>query len=398
MPFNRFIWIFGGTAASQLILFLTNPIIAYLYGTNIYGQLSWALTFSAILMPLMTGRMEVYLMGARDPASIYPSIVVSAILTSFCAASVVAIDVVFRINRIPAPTYITVALAATLATNATTSSLFCINNKIKHQAIQKLIRTISIFGIATAGYAYWEESINGLLIAYSLGTAFAILITLYLAKPLISSTWRQHHSNWQHETKPFFLFNTPHAFICALTSGLPLAYIYERFGPATAGQYSFAWQYLVGPTQLIAGSLYQTMYQSSNQITSTSKYITKYAPPLIIATSLIVALFHITIDPSQIHIDFLGEWGSLAAFYIYLLPIPIIMLSSGSLAFLPITQNRQKTNFIFESVFISGYLAFLLLAPQSMTSDEFIKTSAWIFYMLRLPQLFWYFKLLKRQP
>lgn len=378
-----------------MLLFLTSPIIAYLYGTNTYGQLSWSLTLCSILLPLMTGRMEVYLMGIRNPASAYPSIIMSLMLTSMCAIAFWVTDTIIGINRIHAPIYATITLASIYAAHTTTSSIFCINDETKKQAALKVFRTLSIFTVATIGYFCWKDSINGLLLSYATGTAITTFITIYLTKQVIITSKAKPNKIWNNEVRPFLLFNTPHAFICALTSGLPLAYIFERFGANIAGQYSFAWQYLVGPTQLIAGSLYQAMYQSKNSIKSRSTVITKFAPPVIILAVIIVAIAQLFTNSINFSFHALGEWKDVIPFYINLLPISIIMLSSGSLAFLPLTHNKQSTNFIFEIVYLTGYFSFLIFAPPTMTSHTFIKASAWIAFALRIPQLIWYFKLLK---
>lgn len=395
MPGSRFIWIFGGTAASQLLLFLTNPIIAYLYGTSIYGQLAWALTLSSILQPLMTGRMEVYLMGVRNPASAYPSILGSLILTSLCALIVLVVDPIIRINRIQAPTYAIIVLASIYATYATASSIFCINDETKRQAVLKISRVLLIFAIAVIGHLFWRESINGLLLSYAVGSAIITIIIIRLTQHVITSSKYSPNHNWNNEVRPFLIFNTPHAFLCALTSGLPLAYIFERFGANIAGQYSFAWQYLVGPTQLIAGSLYQTMYQSELAVKSRSAHIARYAPPIVFSAIIVVAVAQYFVSPIMLNFPHLGDWKDVLPFYIYLIPISITMLSTGSLAFLPLIHKKQKTNFMFEIIYLSGYFSFLVFAPPTMTSHMFIKVSAWVALALRIPQLVWYFKLLK---
>ena len=354
--------ILGGNVLGQLIAFLAYPILTRIYTDSEFGVFAAFMSVCALLTTLGTGRYEESLVVAKDREetvhllgfSLKLLILFSFIIFTGLAFFGKSILSVFKMESIePFWYYIPITVLFT-------GLIFLLNNlatrekQFKRIASAGLIQNcVNTAGKLIAGFAGFTRT--GLIFSNTLSVVTGNFPYLSLKKYLIEALkW-----NWREERKAalryidFPGFNLGRTFISGFSINLPFLILIGFFGEASLGLFSLAFTLLYRPLNLIANSLYTTLFENGASTIREKKpllpslkkywkYLCFYILPFFVLAFLIARPIFIFL--------YGADWEESALYFQYLLPWMFMVMLVTPVYFIPILFNKQKMMLILEII------------------------------------------------
>lgn len=213
------------------------------------------------------------------------------------------------------------------------------NSKISQTASSESFKILG-------GFAHFGTL--GLIIGRVVGPFIAMLYSLWRVRPNLKSIFSHSKKSrivlWK-ENRDFVFFSTPSVFVKSLINLIVLDMILRKFGAQAAGNFGASMMYIGAFLGVLSSSFGQVYFNSISSIESKSKLLKNYRSWVkrlsLISLSVLLIVFLI---PKAWVIMLLGkEWGMLLPITQIMTVFLSVQFISGSLSFIYIRLNKQKT-------------------------------------------------------
>lgn len=315
-----------GTAGAQAITMAISPVITRLYGPESFGLLGTFVAIIAVLTPIaaLTYPMAIVLpqkdKDARKIARLSIAVGLGTALLAFLLlllASEPLITVLKLDNVAPFLFFIPVVMLFATILQVTEQWLIrC--GKFRATAQAGVIQSLFLNGSKV--FAGLMMPLGGSLILVTvLGSLFHAWILSFVAKEkkvklnIFSEAWRVKDLGIvAAKYKDFGLYQTPQAFMNAISQSIPILMLASLFGPVAAGFYTLAKSVLGIPSSLIGKSVGDVFYPRISNARSKNEDIFPLVSKATIALAAIgIVPFSIVViwGPWLFSIAFGGEWS-----------------------------------------------------------------------------------------
>ena len=352
----------GGNVLGQLIALMALPVLTRIYSESDFGVFASFLSVCGLLTTLGTGRYEESLVVAKDRKETVNLFGFSLKLL-FTFSLIILVGLALFRNPIlsffkyeslmPFWYYIPITVFFT-------GAVFLLNNLATREKQFKRIASagltqniVNTVGKLVAGFAGFTKTGMIFSNAFSLLTSAVPYISLkkYLMEAL---KW-----NWLEERKTamsyidFPGFNLGRTLISGFSTNLPFLILIGFFGESSIGFYSLSFTLLFRPVNLVANSLFTTLFENAASTIREQKpllpSLKKYWKSLIIYILPFFVLAFFIARPVFVFV-FTNQWEESALYFQYLLPWMFMTMMVAPVNFIPILFKKQKMMLILEII------------------------------------------------
>ena len=346
--------ILGGNVLGQLIAFSAYPILTRIYSEAEFGTFAALMSVCYLLTILGTGRYEESLVVAKDSKETVNLLGFSLKLLTFFSLFVFLGLFLFRkpifslckMESIePFWYYIPITVFFT-GLGFLLNNLATRKKKFKRIAASGLAQNcVNTLGKLIAGFSGFTRI--GLIFSNLLSVIAGNIPYLSLKKTILEALkWK-----WKDEREvalryiDFPRYNLGRTFLSGFSINLPFLILIGIFGESRLGFYSLAFFLLHRPINLLANSLFTTLFESGASIIRDKKPLSPslkiYCKYLCfyILPCFVLAFF---IARPLFAIIFGSGWEESAIYFQYLLPWMFMTMMVAPIQFLPILFHKQK--------------------------------------------------------
>jgi O-antigen/teichoic acid export membrane protein len=260
-----------GLSFSQLINFLTLPIITRLFTPDDYGVFTIAMTISTFFIIISTLNYDKAVILPKEESK--SKNLLRIIVINSVALSLISVAVVFLAQLSKLPLLIEKGLTGTVLLliigitffTAIYQAFYYYNNRFDRylkMSMSRIIMSVVFVGLAILfPTIYRDSSVEYLLIA-QLVSVFGVCLFLYMPKQFPISTWKFRKSRagmveTAKEYSSFPKYNVPHAILDIVSANLIIVIITILYNMAYVGLFAVVLRVLKAPISLIGTSLSQ---------------------------------------------------------------------------------------------------------------------------------------------
>lgn len=287
MKYKNLFWgaslLVGGTASSQVILFISMPVIANIYGASVYGKIVIFISLISIISPFVNMSFHLALpIETNDRKAIkifYSTIFIITLLSVFWSLilSLIGSEYFFFNKNI----FIYMLFLFLFSLIALFEQWGIRNKSYKVLASMYITRSLS-FSLIAVIWGNKTPTFDILLYAYLI--SYALTSVLYI----IFLKFSTYHWGNMKEYADFPLYRSPQILLNTLSNAMPM-FLISSFGHDYVGFFALAERVLRAPVALISQSIgkyylpiYSSLHDSSakefrSKIISTTKQLSYIA-------------------------------------------------------------------------------------------------------------------------
>ena len=386
--YKNFILLFTGNSISQVVPFLLAPIIGRIFSPQQLAVQENFLAMVSLISVIVAGRYEIALVLPKIQKRAN-NLFVLALLITICVSLLSLLTMIFP-NEI-SKWYKDEELGKYIFYLAPAVFLVGINNiftqwiiraeKYSLVSVSKISQSISQnAGYALLGYFGW--GINGLIIAWLIGTIIPALLLLF---PALNYFNRKdidfsEIKSVAKEYKDFPMINSLHAFTGIFAEQFLLFFIITRnYGALVLGLFAVMNRYVRAPLNLVGSAVGQIYYRDASEAKNQNNSLVPLFNKSVKIVSLVsipIILIIIFFGPDLFAV-YLGEKWRAAGSYARIMSLPILFnFMCSPVSTTPIIYQKQKTSYLFG---IAGYmLSFGLLFFGANQHFNF-ETTLWMY-------------------
>ncbi|MEI7076436.1 oligosaccharide flippase family protein [Pectobacterium versatile] len=376
----------SGTALSQMILFISMPILSRIYSIDDFGHYSFFLSLLSIIGVVSCLRIEVSIPQLLGDQALKNVKIFSLCLNSAFALLVffISVNVFYFIND----DFVILLLSfAVFLFGCVRVNNFLLIRKgfFNKLSISKIIQNLCCVVFQFFFFFLFDSA--GLIYGYLLGMSVSLLYGysvidrwpfFYYFKRLVKY---KVASLIVRKYKRFLIYDSFSAFLNTLSTEIPNILFLYYLGPSAAGGYLMAQRIIGAPITLVSQSISQVFYPTLKTKISNNQHVSFFFKVLFFQFLLGAVPFFIFVNYSErLFSLFLGnDWGTagvLAGYLVYSLFAQFVFVS---ISYTFIVLNKQKTNMIIQ---------FLLLLYRFFSIVIFSTV-----YKLSMNDLIFYFSL-----
>lgn len=363
-----------GSAFSQIILYLTIPILTRLFSEELFGVYMLFSSTIILLKPIASLQFELaILLPKRDKDAanfvVFTAIVLVLITTIlFLILSIFKSSILIFFNIESLSEFIFLIPLSVLLYGLITILDYWSNRKNEFKNIYfGVITKSATMSVSQVSIGLSSLNCLGLIPGMIIGQFLQFLVLL--KKTINGLIAQKKHINFK---RMFFLakkykdiptFNSLLNFTNTLSNELPILLISKYFGLASAGVYGLAVKVGKAPVGIIQQSISQVFYNKASKtynLKGDLSIVVKktYTNLLGIAFAIFIPIFIVSF-----YLDFIfGEgWTKVGLYVRILIPWLFIMFLSSPLTSLIVILNRQKTILVYDILLlIFRFLAFFV--------------------------------------
>lgn len=353
----------GGSAAGQLVVFATTPLLARIYSPAEFGEYAAFLAICNVFLATACFRYDTALNAAEDDsvAPLFGVACIAALLTALAGLVATATPwgsvMLARVAGEHAASWRFAAAAATCGIYQATSAMAIRHGKF---ALSSALRLLQPVAFATAALVLPFGLIDSCLIGFLVALPFAvhqwvrIPVSQYLRIAPIAKAFRQ-----------FPTLSLPTAILDALSLAMPVWFISSRYSAMDAGNYAQVQRLLAAPLLLAALAVSQVYLKRAGDLVRAQQSALAFQRQLVMflalgATALMVAVA--LLGSFVLHL-FLGEGWRTDTLFLVLVFVPVAVRCCVS----PITgifiiRNRLRLGAFWQVVYfcVTSVLLFSL--------------------------------------
>jgi lipopolysaccharide exporter len=319
-----------GTAFSQIIIFISLPIITRLYSVNEFGILSLFIAIVAIISLISSLRYESAIMLPKSEKNALSLFVLSFIILVFITLSIIVIMYLFKsilINNyynleifywlIPLNIFILGAYQIFV-------SFYSRKKEYKSLALNRIIQSSSIAGLQVSN-GYYNFFELGLIYSKIIGELLSLLV--YIKRFLNQYKIKINKINILRIIsnakiyKNFPKYQTLSVFVNSLSQNFPVILLTFFYSIEIGAFYALTIRIIQAPISLIGGSIRQVYYQEASELFRNNKSILNlYIKTTLNMTKLfIIPFFIILIFGKDIFTIFFGNKWEISGLFAQIL-------------------------------------------------------------------------------
>ena len=406
--FRNFVLLFTGNSISQIVPFLLAPVIGRIFSPQQLAVQENFLAIVSLISIVVAGRYEIALVLPKIQKRANSLFILALLITIFI--SLLSLLIMIFPNEI-SKLYKDDELGKYISYLSPAVFLAGINNILTQWIIRagkySLVSASRISQSVTqnAGYAllgYFGWGINGLIIAWLIGSMISVIILLFPSLKYFNS--KEINSNEiksvAKEYIDFPMINSLHAFTGIFAEQFLLFFLITRnYGALALGLFAVMNRYIRAPLSLVGNAVGQIFYRDASE----AKNQNISAIPLFNKSIKIVALVSIPIIlivlfwGADIFAIYLGEKWRTAGLYARIMsPCILFNFLCSPVSSTPLIYQKQKTAYLFG---IAGYITSFGLLFFGINHGYHFEISLWMysiamtFYYIFL--LLWYRSLIR---
>jgi O-antigen/teichoic acid export membrane protein len=389
----------------QLIAFAAYPVLTRIYSEAEFGVFASFMGVCVVLTTLGTGRYEEALVIAKDKKETISLLGFSLKFLFFFSLTIFTVLALFRnpVFSLFKLETIEAFWAYIPAVVFVTGLFYLLNNlavrekKFKQIAASTLTQNI----VNTAGKLLF--GVSGLThIGQIASNLWAVLIGNYPYRSLKSQVLAAIRGKRQDECRAalhyldFPKYNMGRTFLSGFSINLPFLILIGFFGDAKVGLFSLAFTLLYRPLNLVANSLYSTLFENSTvtvreqkpflpSLKKYWKYCFYLIPFFILAFIIAKPLFSFI---------FGANWEESGIYFRYMLPWMFMGIMVSPLYFVPIIFHKQNQALLIEIIFLLFRLGALWIGIYHQNFQTGILLFSVVGFVLTLLTFFWFYSLI----
>lgn len=356
-----------GTAFSQIIAFITIPIISRIYLPEEFGQLAVVIAFSNIAGVILSLRYETAIMLPKNDIFAFQILIKSIIIALFMLClEVVFFIIFFQYFFIEYFSFIYLIVICSLINIFYEIFLLWFNRRKRFKLNAKIsvLKVISIF-LAQIIFVNTE---HGIIHGYFYGNLFVFLLMFIIVfkefKMYSLKLSKRKFVFILKRYKKFPIYSVPASFMNAIANNIQFILVENLFGTSSAGIFSMIIKLIYAPVTLIAGSVNNVVFQSFTKDIVEKRFIfikmKKITIYLFIVSSFITIIVSLIYKYGLLLILLGDNWVKANDLLIYFLPIIFTSMISKSVSRFAIFE-KQEIGLYFQillmlAVIISIYL------------------------------------------
>jgi len=399
--------LFSGNIISNLLSFISIPLLSRIYNDVAFGNYALLISTSAIIIAISSLGLSSAIMIPKDEnkskkvfSIAYFSQLSITTLVIFVLILISPWYKIYTVNFNYCFSLILIYIYVVIFGLFGLLSVY-VNRAKKNRVLfwNSLIHSIVLL-LVTVPLGYIGLGAKGFMIGSIVGYLAANVQMLYNVNPFIKITLRDYILILK-EFRQFIFFQFPSNLIGIISQQIPNQFFSARFGNAKLGNYAMSERALGTPIGLVAAPINTIYFRHSAQIVNnnafsnlgdfTYRLITKI---LIFSFLPIVILIQYS---EQIFTFFLGHSWSAVGEIVVILTIPyILMFCTKCISYCLVVINRQKINLyltLFHLLLIisSLYLGLYFYGDFTHTLMLFSIANS-IYYLVNLFVIFFYLK------
>ncbi|GHV09148.1 polysaccharide biosynthesis protein [Bacteroidia bacterium] len=389
----------------QLIAFAAYPVLTRIYSEAEYGVFAAFMGVCTVLTTLGTGRYEEALVIAKDKKETISLLGFSLKFLFFFSLTIFIVLALFRNSvlflfklealeafwaYIPAVVFVT-GLYYLLNNLATREKKF---KQIAGSTLtQNIVNTVGKLLFGVFGLTHVGQISSNLL---------AMIIGNYPYRSLKNQVLAAIRGKRQDECQAalryldFPKYNMGRTFLSGFSINLPFLILIGFFGDAKIGLFSLAFTLLYRPLNLVANSLYSTLFENSTvtvrerkpflpSLKKYWKYCFYLIPFFILAFIIAKPLFGFI---------FGANWEESGTYFQYMLPWMFMGIMVSPLYFVPIIFYKQNQALLIEIIFLLFRFVALWTGIYYQNFETGILLFAIVGFVLTAITFFWFYSLI----
>lgn len=359
----------GGTAAGQVVLLLSTPLLTRLYAPAAWGQFGLFQTFVGLAVVAVALRYEAAILSAADPRE-------AAQLTLGAGSVAVVLSVLSGLvcaGLIGSRLFGYEALALWAAPVAGFAVLVtAVYSILRYWFIYRDMHSVAskVYVVQNIGRAAVQSGLGALalgasglivgdVVGRSVGVVHLARRAWTLIRPNIDFTWRDVVDCLSAHRK-FPLYGLPSSLLDGAAQLLPLPLIVSAFGAETGGFYLLVQRILSVPGALIGGSVgdvFQAQFNVRWQTdpASASSFFWRVAAGLF-GLGLVPVAVVMLAGPTLFGLAFGSTWGAAGQMAVLLAPLSLAALVVSPLSRLVFVMRGQEYKLVYDVLAFGGLL------------------------------------------
>lgn len=354
----------SGNILGQAVALAAYPLFTRIYSEAEFGVFATFVSVCGLLATLATGRYEEALVVAKDREETVHLLGFSLKILSVFSFILFAGLLVFRkpiFSLFQMEILETYWLYIPLTVFFTGLTYLLTNLAIREKQFKKIAvsnlsqNIIGATGKLLIGLSKFTQI--GLIfsnLAAAVACNYPYLSLKKWVSEAIKGKWKEEQKKALHYID-FPIFNLARTFLSGFSINLPFLLLIGIFGETSLGLYSLAFTLLYRPINLIANSLYATLFENATSVTRERKpllpSLKKYGYFLCLFILPCFVLAFLVAEPIFGFI-FGAKWKESAVYFQYMLPWMFVMMAAAPVYFVPIIFNKQKIALGIEVIFL----------------------------------------------
>ena len=344
--------VLSGGLLSQILNFLSVPLITSWYEPAAMGAYAGFAFFVAFLPMIMSLRMEMAIMQdpcAKDQnALVFLAILSGGVILTFCIASSVIFNPELRKE------VILIGFCSFFA-SISNMAISIANLKERYWAISISRALFPILFFVIVFFLKDTEAEDGLAASHTLATFFGMLFIVLVSgyRVRMASLGRLIHT--LRKNIDYARFDLPSNILNVGALLLPAFLLGILFDDEAAGLYFLAYKLVAAPLSAISqafGFVYRREAVREFKISRSFEVITKKSLVLLSTLSMLMLIGFYTLGPLVFELLFRKEWLEALPILSVLMPMFAIKLVSSSLSFSFYIVNRLKLDLYGQVFFV----------------------------------------------
>ncbi len=372
--FRRLAMLSGSTAAGQLFLVLSTPVLTRLYGPADFGVFAVIVAILAMFNGISSLRLETSIPVCRSemlPAAIATNFLVIIVTTLLLTVGVIATEIFLPPHKIGSALRESLWVVPVIALfTALTQPFIHLNVRWGSFGIYSMVRMARPVsqGVGQIVFGLIGPVHLGLTLGYGVGPLFSLILLLrHGTRELLTIREVKVHDICayirEHRRHPFYL--APSSVIYQAVQFLPAALLATIFSPAAAGFFTLSQRVLGLPIRFLSNSASQVLLgevgeASRSEISRRVKTITWQFTVFGIA----IILPMVMIGRSSWEFLFGERWGAAWGFVAVLSPMYILRFVTETVSSMFILTNTQYIRLVSSITLLAITMFSFLMAPS----------------------------------
>jgi O-antigen/teichoic acid export membrane protein len=395
----------SGTSLSQLIPFLSAPIISRLFSPSDFADFTLYTSILSILILFSTFKYEMAIQLPEDSEESL-RIVNVCIAISFAVfiVSLVVMSVLVLLKVVDNIYMLMPFTAFLFSVCLIIERVYNRRQSYTSMSILKVTKTTSETFYNLVGFISFFKKFNliiGLTAGYFCSFIFILQKEWGILRNALNSLLSPSNKEIIIKYSNFPVYNLPHALLNSISTSLPIFIIPLYFSKEELGYFSFGLKYVQAPLAILSGALYSIISQELSILLHNRQALVNkfnfFLKNLFFASAFI--LMGLILSPFIFKYIFGFQWME-AGKYIVIISILIVLgFILSSLAYVPILFHKQRKALIIEVFYFFAKLLPFLFVAGYLKAD--FRTTLVIYTILSSLVLLytfnWYRKLIYNQ-
>lgn len=402
--FRSIATLMSGTIIAQMISFLVSPLMTRLYTEEQIGEYTLLLTAVTMFGAVICGRYDMAIVSEKDDKSIFSLIKLSSIITIFFSVAVsIGYSIYFCLSGSTKMKFaeIFVWILVFLLAKGFLNILHSYNN---HHQEYKLMAKSSVtkeVGKATTivGFGLFNLGTFGLLLSYLFSDILELWQQARNFKNNIFKIKSITFADVQNVSKKHIrqpVYSVPASFANSFSYSIINIFVDALFGTVALAYYSMSYRMLGIPLTLISGSTSKAYFEKAvSEYNQTGNFRKTFVQTslFLLVLAIPMALILMLLAPWAFELFFGEGWGKSGEYVRYLAPMFALRLIVSPLTPTMIICNKQKTDLIFQILFVVASCGSYLFGRAMKSIEVFLLSITIMFaivytvyyvYMLKL--------------